>query len=192
MPVLPAEPDLFPEDLLDDARPQEASEHRWWVLHTRPRQEKSLARQLHQARTSFYLPLVARRWRVRGRTMTSHLPLFAGYLFMRADPQERLAALATNRIVRSLTVPDQELLWRDLRQIRRLIASGAPITPEDQLVPGMMVEIRSGPLSGLKGKILRTASGRRFVVQVDFIQQGASVLLDDFTLVSVPNDCTAV
>ena len=32
---------------------------------------------------------------------------------------------------------------------------------------------RSGPLAGLKGKILRTASGRRFVVEVDFIQQGA-------------------
>jgi hypothetical protein len=39
--------------------------------------------------------------------------------------------------------------------------------------------------SGLKGRIKRTASGRRFVVQVDFIQQGASVLLDDFALARI-------
>ena len=76
-------------------------------------------------------------------------------------------------------------MWSDLRQINQLIASGAPITPEERLTPGVSVEIRSGPLAGLKGKILRTASGRRFVVEVDFIQQGASVLLEDYCLTTV-------
>ena len=71
----------------------------------------------------------------------------------------------------SLKVPDQERLWSDLRQIRQLIETGAPITPEDRLQTGMPVEIRSGPLTGLRGTIQRTASGRRFVVQVDFIQR---------------------
>jgi transcription antitermination factor NusG len=49
----------------------------------------------------------------------------------------------------------------------------------------MMVEITSGPLAGLRGRILRSASGQRFVVQIDFIQRGASVELDDFTLTRV-------
>jgi len=49
----------------------------------------------------------------------------------------------------------------------------------------MTVEIQSGPLAGLRGKVLRSASGWRFVVTIDFIQQGASVLLDDFNLVCV-------
>jgi hypothetical protein len=34
----------------------------------------------------------------------------------------------------------------------------------------------------MKGTIVRCASGRRFVVEVDFIQQGASVLMDESTL----------
>ena len=59
----------------------------------------------------------------------------------------------------------------------------APITPEDRLQSGMKVEVRSGALAGLRGTVLRTAAGRRFVVQVDFIQRGASVELDDFMLV---------
>lgn len=182
MPVLPAEPDLYPENLFTDAALADQAERVWWVLHSKPRQEKSVARYLHERRVPFYLPLIQKRWRLRKRPMTSYMPLFAGYVFLLGNRDERLQALTTNRIVRTLDVTDQLRLWDDLRQVQRLIASGEPITPEDKLVPGATVEIKTGALAGLKGKILRTATGRRFVVQVDFIQRGASVLLDDYTL----------
>ena len=181
MPILLAEPQVHPEGLLEN--PQVPSpEQRWWVLHTRPRQEKSLARQLFANGISFYLPLLARRLRVRNRTMTSFSPLFPGYLFLLAEAEERVSALATGRIVRALPVVDQAKMHHDLVQLYRLIATGAPITPEDRLGPGDAVEIRSGPLMGLRGKILKSASGRRFVVEVDFIQRGASILFDDSML----------
>ena len=183
MPLLPSEPNRFPENFLEEGNGLESPERRWLVLHTRPRQEKSLARQLLEGQVPFYLPLISRRWRSRRHTLTSHIPLFAGYAFLFASQEERHKALTTRRVLRALEVPDQDGLLNDLLQINRLIATGAPITPEDQLGPGMFVEIKSGPLAGLRGKILRTASGRRFIVQVDFIQRGASVLLDDFVLV---------
>jgi transcriptional antiterminator RfaH len=167
---------------LAEAAPPEASGRSWWVLHTKPRQEKSLARQLRKGGVPFYLPVVARRCLVGSRVRHSHVPLFSGYVFLLGDRDERVTALSTGRVVRALDVPDQQGLWRDLRQISRLIAAGVPITPEQRLTPGALVEIRTGPLAGLTGTILRTASGRRFVVRVDFIQQGASVLLDDFHL----------
>ena len=188
MPILSAEPCLHPEGLFDPANRPALAGRDWWVLQTRSRQEKSLARQLREARAAFYLPLVARRCRVRGRVLTSYVPLFTGYVFLLGDAEDRLKALATYRAVRSLRTTDQERLWQDLTQVHRLIVSGAPVTPEDRLAPGMVVEIRTGPLAGLRGKILRTASGRRFVVQVDFIQQGASVLLDDCNLAAVADE----
>jgi len=117
--------------------------------------------------------------------MTSNVQLFPGYVFLLHNRDERLAALNTRRVVQSLEVTDEEDLWTELRQISWLTASGAPVAPEDRLVPGMMVEIRSGPLAGLKGKILRTGSGQRFVVQVNFIQRGASVLMDDFNFAKI-------
>jgi transcriptional antiterminator RfaH len=183
MPTLCKESDCFPDNLFADAPPSNPEERVWWVLHTRPRQEKCLARQLYHARQPFYLPLVSRRWRARGRVLTSHTPLFAGYVFLLADSGERTAALGTRRVVRELRVLDQDRLWAEIRQVYQLIASGMPVTPEGLLGPGTRVEIRSGPLTGLKGVILRTASGGRFVVQVDFIQRGASVLLDEYTLI---------
>jgi transcriptional antiterminator RfaH len=183
MPILPPEPSWFPQELFNASGPPFTGERMWWVLHTKPRQEKSLARQLHSAEAAFYLPLIERRGRVRGRPVTSHVPLFGGYVFLLGNRDERLTALGTRRVVQTLEVKDQQGLWHDLCQLHRLIASGAPVTPEERLAPGMTVEITSGPLAGLNGKILRTASGRRFVVSVDFIQQGASVLLEDFVLV---------
>ncbi len=185
MPPLPRERNVFPADLLGDEAGPPGGERCWWVLHTKPRQEKSLARQMLQAEVPFYLPLVPRRTLVRGRVLEAHVPLFAGYLFVLADRDERVTALATRRVVRSLVVADQAQLRHDLWQVHRLIASGAPVTPEGRLGPGDAVEIRSGPLAGLRGRVVRGASGRRFVVRVDFIQQGASILVDDFNLVAV-------
>lgn len=185
MPILPSEPALYPEELFADVPVLPGADQTWWVLHTRPRQEKSLARELRQLHLSFYLPLIARRCHVRGRVMQSHIPLFPSYLFLRGGDQDRLTALNTHRVVRSIAVSAQDELWRDLRQVHTLIGSGAPITPEDRLEPGMLVEIRSGPLAGLRGKIIRSATGRRFVISVNFIQQGASVTIEDFALAPI-------
>jgi transcriptional antiterminator RfaH len=181
MPILPAERSLFPDALFADDR-VEADGRAWWVLHTRPRREKSLARDLHDRGVGFYLPLVSRRSLVRGRPVQSFLPLFPGYLFLLADRDEWMAALSTGHVARPLPVADQRRLWYDLGRLHRLMESGLPIAREDRLAPGTEVVIRSGPLEGLRGKILKAASGRRFVVQVDFIQQGASVLFEDCRL----------
>jgi transcriptional antiterminator RfaH len=182
MPILHAEPDLHPEDLFDIPPSEDGAGCRWWVLHTKPRQEKSLARWLHATGITYFLPTAKRRCRVRNRILTAHIPLFTGYLFLHGDRDRRVAALSTNRIVRCLEVADQDGFWGDLRQVHRLLASGMPVSQESTLVPGALVEVTNGPLAGVTGTILRGASGNRFVVRVDFIQQGASVLIDDFAL----------
>jgi transcriptional antiterminator RfaH len=146
MPVLPAETDVYPDDLLAPAAPLPLAGRVWYVLHTRPRQEKSLARVLLEQQVPFCLPQISRRRTSRGRTLTSFLPLFPGYVFLLANADERLAALKTQRVLKTLSVNDQELLWADLRQVRRLLASGEPVRAEERLEPGDAVEIQSGPL----------------------------------------------
>lgn len=185
MPILSLEPDLFPSDLFATGAQSSAPDRVWWILHAKPRQEKSLARQLHTSRIPFYLPLTPRRLLVRNRWLTSHIPLFPGYVFLFADQQERLASLATSRVVSTIRVSDQGQLHRDLLQVHLLIASGASVAAEERLLPGSFVEIQSGPLAGLRGKIVQEASRRRFIVEVDFIQRGASVLLEGSSLLPV-------
>src|SRR5271165_3673916 len=110
MPILPPEPFLFPEDLLARGPSAAAEPQRWWVLHTRPRAEKALARRCLGRETAFFLPLCRRQTRTRGRLFTSHVPLFPSYLFLFADEPSRVQVLATNLVTRCLPVPDQAKL----------------------------------------------------------------------------------
>jgi transcriptional antiterminator RfaH len=151
-------------------------------LYTKARQEKAIARDLLGYEIPFYLPLVKKTSVCRGRKISAHIPLFSGYVFLFGSEEERVQSLTTNRISRVLTVPDPGGLRRDLRQVHRLIEANMPLTVESRLVPGTRVRVRRGPLEGLEGRVLTRRDGVRLLVSVDFLQQGASVEIDDFML----------
>jgi transcriptional antiterminator RfaH len=174
MPLLPMEPFVFPEDLLTmPSRPLE-DDARWWVLHTRPRAEKALARRILGQGLSYFLPLYKRQWRSRGRLLCSYVPAFTSYLFLRGDGEARVRALETNLVASCLPVPDQGQLESDLLRVYQLMVSGAPLSPEDRLLPGTRVEIIQGPLAGLEGSVLRRGTRLRVYVEVQFLQRGVS------------------
>jgi len=178
--ILTAEPDLLPDDLF--AGPPPTDGRAWWLAHTKPRQEKALARDLVEAGLSFYLPCVPHRTRVRSRVLTAYTPLFPGYAFVRVADVERGQVFAGNRVARLVPVADQARLWADLRQVRRLLDLGRPVTAEARLPAGSHVVVRSGPLTGLSGTVVRAATGHRFVVLVDLLHRGVSVTVDAETL----------
>ena len=99
---------------------------------------------------------------------------------MCGDEQQRHQALSTNCISRTLEVPDSDRLVHDLRQIRRLIELDAPLTIEARIEPGRRVRVRSGSMAGLEGTVIKRRGKDWLVVAVEFLQQGASVLLEDF------------
>jgi transcriptional antiterminator RfaH len=178
--ILAPECELLPDGLFDGPAP--ADGRAWWLAHTRPRQEKALARQLTSTGLSFYLPCVPHRTRSRGRIKISHLPLFPGYAFVRVEDAERGQVFIGDRVVRLVRVADQERLWADLRQVRKLLDLGRPVTAEERLEPGTVVAVRTGPLAGLTGTVVRAAARARFVVRVDLIDRGVSVVVDGETL----------
>jgi transcriptional antiterminator RfaH len=179
MPILAAEPSLFPDDLLDNL-PDDGIDRRWWALYTKSRQEKSLSRQLHALDVPYYLPLVPKVSLIGGRRVKSQLPLFGSYVFMYASDEERVQALATQRVAHLFVAPDTLQMTCDLRKIRMLIASGAPLTVEARLEPGQRVRVKNGSLMGLEGTVLARRGEDRLVVAVEFLQQGVSVLISDF------------
>lgn len=182
MPLLSLEPNLFPEDLLSESVRTRETVGGWWVLHTRPRAEKALARKCLDRRLPFFLPLYRRQWTSRGRLLASHLPLFPGYVFLHGDGEARLVALQTNLVAQVLPVPNQARLWEDLIRVHRLIASGLPVAPEPDLAPGTPVEIMRGPLAGLQGKILRQGKQWKFLVEVQFLQQAVVAEIDGWMI----------
>lgn len=173
MPVLPPEPHVFPDDLLES--PALQTDTRWWVLHTRPRAEKALVRRLLPHAVSFFLPQYEQRRQSKGRLLTSLLPLFPGYVFIHTDAEGRHRALETNCVATCIPVIDQARLRADLERVYRLVTSGSPVGPEERLQPGLRVEITHGCLSGMQGTILRRGDQLTFYVEVELIRRGVSV-----------------
>ena len=182
MPILAAETSLYPENLLSESTAQETTERFWWVVHTKPRQEKALARQLCGYEIPFFLPLIPKENLIRGKRVRSRLPLFSSYVFLFADEKERVRSLTTNRISYLLPVVDQGRLERDLRQFNQLIAADAPLTVESRLQPGQRVRIKTGSFQGMEGTLLSRRGQSRLLVTVDYLLQGASVEIDDYQL----------
>jgi transcription antitermination factor NusG len=186
MPVQIERCDLYPETLLDETNEFESAEGAsarcWWAVYTKSRQEKALARDLFARQIPFYLPLVEKTTYYGNRPIASRLPIFANYVFLYASEDERVVSLTTNRVSRTLHVNDPEALRRDLTHLRHLIASGTPLTVESRWMPGQRVRIKRGPLAGLEGTILKRRGQTRLLVSVEFLQQGASMAVDDFLL----------
>lgn len=178
MPILAAEPMLYPADLLVSA--EQRAQGQWWVMHTLARQEKELMRRLRGLSIHHYCPLIKRRTKSpNGRLRVSHVPLFSSYVFVLADEQQRYQAMATNCIARSLEVCDADRFLTDLMQIQRLVETEAPLTPEKRIRRGQRVRVRSGAMLGLEGTVVNRRGKNWLVVSLEFLQQGASVLLED-------------
>jgi transcriptional antiterminator RfaH len=173
---------VYPDDLLSNSAAGSLDTASWWVLHTRPRAEKSLARRFLARNLSFFLPLYQHQWRSRGRLFRAHMPLFPGYIFLRGDAEARLHALETNQVVRTLAVPDLAQLQADLARVYRMMQAGMLLAPEEQLQPGAPVEIVAGPLAGLQGKIIRRGKQLRFFVEVHLLQRGVSLEIEGWMI----------
>lgn len=188
MPILPKQRDVYPDDLLDavggkatgDSEPGAA---RWVAFYTLSRREKDLMRRLEAAGVPYYGPMVRRRLHTSGgRVRSSYVPLFPGYVFSRVDDEQRRAALATNTVARWIPIVDERMLVDDLRAIKRLIDTERPLTPEARIEPGQAVRVRSGALRGLEGTVVKRRGEERLVVAVRFLNQGASIEMEDVDL----------
>jgi hypothetical protein len=56
---------------------------------------------------------------------------------------------------------------------------------ESRLAPGRRVRVRHGALAGLEGTVLLRRGRTRLLVAVDFLQQGASVDIEDYCLEAI-------
>jgi transcription antitermination factor NusG len=81
-----------------------------------------------------------------------------------------------------MPVPNPGELIEDLRQIRDLILTNAPLAPELRIEPGQKVRVKSGVFKGFEGIVIRRENEIRLLISVRYMGRGASVALDDCQL----------
>jgi len=150
----------------------------WWVAHTKSRNEKALAQDLIRKKICYFLPMINKVIRRKGRTTRSLLPLFSGYLFFCGEEEQRISLLKTNRVANIIEVKDQETLLDELSQIEQALRAGAPLMPYKYIKAGQRYRVKAGPLADLHGVVVRTKGNTRLVLQIDMLGQAASVEID--------------
>lgn len=179
MPILAREADIFPNTLLEDLG-ESTDSLKWYVMHTLSRMEKELMRRLRFMEIAHYSPLTEHRKRSpAGRIRTSYLPLFSGYVFVRGTDEDRHNTVTTGCVANCLEVSDPAELVADLRRIQLLNQPGESVRPEPRPLVGRRAIVMSGPMTGVEGTITQQHSQYRLTVIVTFMQQGASVVIDE-------------
>ena len=127
---------------------------------------------------NFYLPLIERVTFVRGRKLTSAVPLFPGYVFLAGNNEDGYAALTTRRVCQVIKVPDQTRLMEELEQIRSALSDGARLELYPHAVVGRRCRVVKGPFIGIEGMVTDRLGPGRLVMQVNIIGRGASLEID--------------
>ncbi len=151
----------------------------WYALYTRPRSEKRVFEMLTEKGIVSFLPLIekVRQWKDRKKRVK--LPLFTSYVFVQIDLFDRYKVLQTDGVIRMVSfggVPAAIPDWQ-IDQLRRVIEHPDTLQLENYLREGDLVEVTSGPFSGIKGRLREIRGETRVVINIDGIFQSASFVV---------------
>ncbi len=142
----------------------------WYVIYVKARHEKRAYASLTERGIEAYLPMreEVHQWSDRKKRVT--VPLFSCYVFVRTVPREFQKVYLTEGFVRFVSANGMPSVVRDdeLEKVRRLTEEyPADIEVLEGDYAGREAEIASGPLAGLRGKIVELVDGKRFVVMIE-------------------------
>jgi transcription antitermination factor NusG len=164
----------------------------WYALHTRYQHEKVIAQSLTNKGLRVFLPLytAAHRWKDRVKPLT--LPLFPCYVFIRGGLERQLHILTTPGIRRFVgnegrpwVIPDEEI-----EAVRQAVERGARVEPHPFLKCGDWVRVKSGPLEGIEGILVRKKNQFRLVLSVELLQKSAAVEVEVWAVERIARQVT--
>ncbi|MEW6380052.1 MAG: UpxY family transcription antiterminator [bacterium] len=159
------------------------SPDQWYGVHTRSRHEQAVYERLTSKSIHTFLPKME-VWSARkDRQKRIRVPMFRGYLFIRANLENRLwlTVLQTPGVARIISsngkpVPIPE---NQISSIQTILENDTVVTPYPYLNIGEKVRIVAGPLKGVEGILQRFKSNKqRLILSVDLLQQSICVELN--------------
>ena len=140
---------------------------RWYVIRTKPRQEKQAEFQLRQLCVETFLPMLRQNKMVRRARKIVLSPLFPGYTFARFDVSTHCRAVSYARGVLTIVRFDgkpAEMSQELIDTIKGRLEYGY-LTPDPKhFKRGQILHINGGPLAGLEAVFVREMTDRNRVL----------------------------
>jgi transcriptional antiterminator RfaH len=155
----------------------------WYLVYTKPRQERLARTNLARQRYETYLPLMREVRRRQGRRVTVTAPMFPRYLFIHLDRETDnwgpiRSTLGVVSVVRfgqePARAPDDLLVFLRTREDE----SGLQVVPVEEFRPGGRVRIVEGPLTGYEGIYLAKGGHDRVAVLLNILGKESRTTMD--------------
>jgi transcription antitermination factor NusG len=161
----------------DDVLPGSA---RWYAIRVNANCER---RAVDVLRAKGYESLVPLGWHYRtwaNRLRKVERAMIPGYVFSRFDPQFRMPILTAPGVAyivgtRSGPIPVDP---HELAAICRIAESAAIAEPWPFLTVGQIVSLESGPLRGVRGRLVSQGRDTKVVVSITLLQRSVAVEVD--------------
>jgi transcription termination/antitermination protein NusG len=124
-----------------------------------------------------FLPLYFALHCWKDRTKRLSLPLFPCYVFLREGLERRLAVLTTPGVhgLVSFCGRPSPIPQHEIDAVRRMVEKGTHCEPHPYLKCGDWVRVKTGPLAGLEGVLVRKKNLFRLVISVELLQQSVAI-----------------
>ncbi len=164
--------------------PGNATDQNWYAVYTRHSHERTVRDAFASREIESYLPTYSvRRRRANRCTVELTLPVFPTYIFARIDWAEHARLLEVPSVISIVSfgaqrspIPEAEI------EALRSALTLENTAPHPYLNIGERVHIRSGPLEGLNGIVLRTGNNFRVVLSIQLIMKSVIVDVEQWNL----------
>ena len=159
---------------------------KWFALYTKYKCEKYVADSLCKKGIEAYVPLISKTKRFTRKVKHYEVPLINCYVFVYIDKSQYIPSLETEYVMKFLkqgkdllAIPNEEIniLKRVSGEIIEAVSLG-----EYCFESGEEVEIISGHLTGMKGRVIDKTGKRHFVVDLQTIGYQLRIQVDSSLL----------
>lgn len=159
----------------------------WYLVHTKPRQERTALENLERQGYQCYLPTL-RQERLRGGAVNmADAPLFPRYLFIRLGQGESAQSWApirsTKGVSRLVSFGSEPAKVADeLIEALHAQEAFAQISPTRLFEPGERVRLNEAPFTGIEGVYEMADGERRVMVLIELLSKQVRVQVSPASL----------
>ena len=154
---------------------------KWYAIYTKPRAEKKVLEQLEKLGYTAYLPLKkeVRQWKDRLKKV--EVPLFSSYIFVKVNDKEYIEIpKQVKGFVKYVNIGKQrtEVREEEIDAIKKMIKFSQDTIESSSENFELLekVEIKSGKLKGLSGRLVEFRGKYRIAVRIESI--GTNLLVE--------------
>ena len=152
----------------------------WYLIYTKPHQERKVANQLSEMNIQSYLPLKLERRKWSDRIKIIHSPIFPSYVFVQLKSvQEFFDGLSAEGSCCYVKFGNEAARMREdeIEAIRMIETNGENIEIADNSFQiGQHLVIQHGPLNGFPCEVIQYKGRKRILVRVAILQR--SIMAD--------------